>query len=754
MGDYSRDPFARLTDAVAKHYVGVRLLQGVPVLDANWNELDDLHRHELAAASAWITGDGVPTGSDGFRILSLAGDGVGTVVLTADTPGSGFSTVAVDLGVSTAADALGFAAGNAEATREGSSPARLTSDRAEPFALAAGQTLTVIADGGAPETITFAAGDFAAIGAATAAEVVTALNAGLNRATASAGTGNDFLIRGRTDPFHAGCILVGGQLTHNDRDLKYSEQPLYENAVLAADWAVDAVEALVTPIAPTRLTVYLDVWLREVRFEEDDLLVDPRIGLETANRLRREWAVRVIEDLNFAAAQAARPPGHTYYPLAWIDRTANPAIAEDMITDLRDTEASVRRAVAYRGSDGAVLVGSDDLMALLTQTRDNVRDFITFLTSQFVDPGDAYVAGEVAGIDALSAIASVAEHGLALLHAETLGTRAAFDLFAQLLDAETRFVTVWRDALFPVIKPGGAVYETAFEVMVDRIETFLTGPAPAGFTTIEDALAVRNLTEAVRSQEQVNDEWGDEIGRPTGGLSVTYLGSATPVIQQNVPFVLEFEIDGSVTPDDDIDVEVFIDAAWQTTLLNEDGTQPLALRMGPGADTVRFRLSVRPPNVAAAETPVSVRVFARRNSGGLSHLTPQRTLRIGDPPPPSEEDFSFSFVADVPTVNGVFQVPVSGAAIVTFELFNNTITAQDVDLSFQPPNSGAAAPWSFVTGGFPVTNQTVPANGSREFGFMFTAPAAPGNDLVFVFQAEDSATNALLAEAQITLTSV
>jgi hypothetical protein len=78
MGDYSRDSY-RLTNAVyqlltgsavsdAQHYVGVRLQQGVPMLDADWNELEDIRNMELAAVLRLFIGDGVPTQSAGFAI--------------------------------------------------------------------------------------------------------------------------------------------------------------------------------------------------------------------------------------------------------------------------------------------------------------------------------------------------------------------------------------------------------------------------------------------------------------------------------------------------------------------------------------------------------------------------------------------------------------------------------------------------------------------------------------------------------------
>lgn len=69
MGNFSRDTFDRL-----KHYVGVRLQQGVPVVDADWNEMEDIRRYEVRAFLKWFVGEGVPAENDGFRILPAAGD--------------------------------------------------------------------------------------------------------------------------------------------------------------------------------------------------------------------------------------------------------------------------------------------------------------------------------------------------------------------------------------------------------------------------------------------------------------------------------------------------------------------------------------------------------------------------------------------------------------------------------------------------------------------------------------------------------
>jgi hypothetical protein len=63
------------------YYVGVRLQQGVPLVDADWNELEDIRRFEVQAYLKWFVGNGVPESPvtagvrqpDGFRIIASGG---------------------------------------------------------------------------------------------------------------------------------------------------------------------------------------------------------------------------------------------------------------------------------------------------------------------------------------------------------------------------------------------------------------------------------------------------------------------------------------------------------------------------------------------------------------------------------------------------------------------------------------------------------------------------------------------------------
>lgn len=752
MGNFSRDPKARLADSRAKHYFSVRMQQGVPVVDVDLNELEDLRRLEFEDLNNAVIGDGVLFGSDGFRIVPIANGGINTVVLKAKSTGVKLSSLRIDLGASTAASKLGFDNKNFTSKRFGSSPAQLTTNTAEPFNLVNGSTLVVAANDAPPETITFVSGDFANIAAATAAEVAAVITTAVNL-SAQPGTGNDFIIKGGDGTAaNAGRILVEGQMAINESDLKYTEQPLFNNTPLAGLWGVDVLPALTTPGVSENQVAFLDVWDREVDSNEDPELVDTRIGVETAIRLRREWVVRIIKAADFAAAVAARPAGHSYYQLAQINRSAKPEILEPMISDERDTDLSLRREIAYRAIDGTVLVNSNQFLSRLLETRDNVRDFIQFLTAKFVKPDSAYVAGEVAGIEALSAIANVADHGIALLNAKSLTTKDAITFFDQLFQAEQRFVSVWETAVLPIVKQTGKIYDTAFKSTIAQIKLFLTGPAPVGFLALATALQQKNLFEAVRTQGQINALFASEADKPIGTLLLTYLGSTTPTIEKNTSFDLRYRVTGTVTPADPLQVEVFMNAGWKSTVKNTDNS-PFKVTFGPGNDSEEFIVSVLPPNVAAANTPITVRVSAVHNPSGLTHSSTPKTLAIGSAPPSSEQDFAITVAtANVNLVGDSFQVPVNlASADIKFKVSNNTNNPVPVLLEFDPK---AAPGWNIVRDpSFPLDGE-ITALGSRLCLFQFDPPNTVGQSLTFTFRAKNSKTNAPLGEVQIKLLTV
>jgi len=751
MGNFSRDPEVRLADAVTKHYIGHRVEQGVPLLDADLHLLDGLHRGELESVGRWMLGNGVPVGSDAFRVLALAGGGLNTVVLRANTVGPAASSLQVDPAASTAAAALGFGPDNASASRWGDSPAQLTGVNAEPFVLSAGATLVLTVDSGSPQMVTFESADFADIAAATAAEVVAKIAASAAGVTASVGAGNDFFLTGGDGTTAgAGRILVDGRMALIERRLRSTEQPLYQNAALAAAWGVDPVEPVPTPTLNTVQTVFLDVWHREVDRGEDAELVDTRIGIETAVSLRREWAVRVTAAANYPAALAAKPPGHSYYPLAELHRGANnPAITAAMVVDQRDTDASLRREIAYRNLTGAVVVNTQRFRDMLVLTRDAARGFVTYLTTQFVTPSSGYLAGEIVAIETLSAIANVADHALGVIHAQLLGTRGALGIMQQLYDAETRLVAVWQASVLPLVKSGSTPYQLAFGASIILIDSYLDGPAPGGNVAIAPALAAANLDGAVASQERIAAELGAQAGKPIGTLAVKYLGSISPTVLSGAPIDLKFEVSGSVTPDDDLVVQTFIDPLWAVSYKNGDGSTPFELHGGPGAFTRQFFVSVTPP-AGPGSTLLSVEVHAERNPA-LAFITTQKTLQIGAVPPPSEEQYELKIAtASVMPSGGVFQVLHSTMADITFVVANHTNAAITVDLE-----PGTSSTWTITKGPFALTNHPVAAfANSTDFVWHFTAPSSAGVALSFTLRARDHNNPAtVLAEATISLVS-
>lgn len=263
MGNFSRDTFDKL-----KHYVGVRLQQGVPLVDADWNEQEDIRKYELRAFLKWFVGNGVPKGNDGFRIQVIPLEAI---------------------------------------------PAE-----------------------------------------------------------------NDFWIKGGDGtPDGAGRCLVEGWDVMNENDIKYTKQPLYNNDALAGEWGVDPLPPLKPPKENEEErtdTVYLDVWEREVDAEEDnEHLVNPKIGIETCVRLKREWVVRV----EGAETPPDPPSGHVYYPLATLNRVANKAaIEQEDITDLRTTSLNMAaleaEIVDARGIKGNIGNRLDESLTKGGQLRHNV----------------------------------------------------------------------------------------------------------------------------------------------------------------------------------------------------------------------------------------------------------------------------------------------------------------------------------------------------------------------------------------------
>src|SRR5215831_13343511 len=82
-----------------RRYVSTRLAQGVPIVDADWNEMDDIRKFEVRAYLKWFVGDGVPHGNDGFRIAASATAEAGDFVILAGAIPAPSGSTNVDIGL-------------------------------------------------------------------------------------------------------------------------------------------------------------------------------------------------------------------------------------------------------------------------------------------------------------------------------------------------------------------------------------------------------------------------------------------------------------------------------------------------------------------------------------------------------------------------------------------------------------------------------------------------------------------------------
>lgn len=403
MGDFSQDPAKRLKEAVSKNYVGVRMQQGVPILDSDWNLMEDLHKSGTAELFRHFIGSGVPSGSNGFEIRALAGGGDGTIVLKTITRAATYSSLAIDLAGSSAAGILGFSGKNFFHERYGSSSACLTGDSTEPFPLEPDMTLVLKNHLEQEVTITFSGNLFTGedISRASAARIIEIINTACEESNvaikAEKGGGNDFIIGGGNISRQiSGIILAEGCAAVNVTDSIFTSQPLYKNDKLAEMWNVDIIEELTIPQNTEREDwVYLDIWEREVCTAEDNSLFNQSIGLETAIRLKREWAVRVIENAQDLSG-ITKLTGHHYTPLAKIIRKSSESrrITDDRIYDLRKKQLTlssfITSPIHIKGEAGLEKVNPELFKYLMTSTSKAYKKLLDselFLGGQFSDAG-------------------------------------------------------------------------------------------------------------------------------------------------------------------------------------------------------------------------------------------------------------------------------------------------------------------------------------------------------------------------------
>lgn len=323
IGNFSR---AQHTFDRLKHYVGVRLQQGVPIVDEDWNELEDIRKEELRSFLKWFVGDGVPQGNDGFRIEPIEG----RLILTPKQ--NGFNAdedvlvkkVTIKVLGSTTAELLGFGTADRMAKRAAPPAPQLTSDFAigeVTFSGANNELKIEVEVPGNPlqahtHVVTFDAGTY------TLSQVLAKINdpALGGQVVAEQGQQDDFnIVGGEHSPGGVGRCLVNGYEVLNEHSIKYSAQALYERGGdFAKSWGAKPLSLYTLPESGVNRTdlIYLDIWEREVATAEDPAhLEHPKVMMSTCVRRKLEWVVRVAEGGTLEDPE----DGHAFYELAqWV----------------------------------------------------------------------------------------------------------------------------------------------------------------------------------------------------------------------------------------------------------------------------------------------------------------------------------------------------------------------------------------------------------------------------------------------------
>jgi hypothetical protein len=322
MANISRDTF----DAM-KHYVSVRLQQGVPLVDADWNEKDDIRRHELRCFLKWFVGDGVPTGNNGFRIITDA------LVLRFS---KGPCIIKID--ESDVANGLGFGIGNNSIVVPDLSA---TQDEARIFAgvdydlseISNNAAFSIRIDDLPKENVILS--DTSTLLAiancihnhfSTKEKEILGISCEVLQSCKVINSSgeeqrDDFIIKGGDGtPLGAGRCLIDGMEVVNEVDRYYSEQFYFEEVI--SDPKRKSYKKRNLPalnISTTNKTelIYLDVWEREVfglvSSEEggDPSIVNDDIRDQTCTRIKRDWVVRVSNEIKY-------DENHFYYAVAGI----------------------------------------------------------------------------------------------------------------------------------------------------------------------------------------------------------------------------------------------------------------------------------------------------------------------------------------------------------------------------------------------------------------------------------------------------
>jgi hypothetical protein len=323
MGAITNDTFNPI-----RGYSNVRLQQGVPLVDADVNELDDIRKFDLRALLKFALGNGLRLGGDGFRILPAATNQATDVLISAG----------------------GNAGNNTTYTHTTATYPQPTN--VNPLPTNNAVSVTVASNAGLSVNqyvaIVQADGLFAGLYQVTAlpAGQVTLgrpqYGPGLPTSTTVTTGAKIFLASSdvtTTGLNNVGRLLIDGQEVVIPCDRLFSEQVL----PTVDTKPPNPTPAIATSIpAATQVLLFLDVWDRVASTAEDPSLIVQPLNIETSVRNRRVWVVRARDTSVHPGlpvqGNSDWAPGHYYYPLAMINRGSPGAnITASDITDLRES---------------------------------------------------------------------------------------------------------------------------------------------------------------------------------------------------------------------------------------------------------------------------------------------------------------------------------------------------------------------------------------------------------------------------------
>jgi len=314
MGTITNDTFNPI-----RAYSNVRLQQGVPLVDADVNELDDIRKFDLRAFLKWFVGNGNRLGGDGFHILQASPASATNVMISSGAGNTITTTTAVYTQLT-----------NAGASNPSVSVAVVSS-----AAFTVNQFVAVLQ----------ADGLFAGIYKVTSKPDAT--HVAIQRPQYAPGVANTTvvttaakIIGAASDVTTTGLNLLGRILVDGLEVLIPSDKLYSEQLISGAD--VGVVPALPATIpSGTNVLLFLDVWERNVPITEDASLIVQPLNTESSVRTKRLWVVRArsgaVPQVLPVQGDGDWAQGHLYYPLASVVRaTPTSTITTATITDLRD----------------------------------------------------------------------------------------------------------------------------------------------------------------------------------------------------------------------------------------------------------------------------------------------------------------------------------------------------------------------------------------------------------------------------------